>query len=137
MFESINRQFEEAKRSRADQDLILESVLEVDEVIPGSDDELEAQVDVDSVPDDVYKKIDAELEKIVSAPDYDDTEAEELYDEEDEEFTDAEIDAVITEACGAWLDDENLGHPMSPENLRPKISPCFRTAVRNLSKGGI
>ena len=126
MFESINRQFEEAKRSRADQDLILESVLDVDEVIPGSDDELEAQVDVDSVPDDVYRKIDAELEKIVSAPDYDDTEAEELYDEEDEEFTDAEIDAVITEACGAWLDDGGIGHPNVALRSKEKHQPLFK-----------
>ena len=126
MFESINRQFAEAKRSRADHDLILESVLEVDEVIPGSDDELEAQVDVDSVPDDVYKKIDAELEKIVSAPDYDDTEAEELYEDEDEEFTDAEIDAVITEACGAWLDDESLGHPDVSRRSKEKDQPLFK-----------
>lgn len=126
MFESINRQFEEAKRARADQDLILESVLEVDEVIPGSDDELESQVDVDSVPDDVYKKVDAELEKIVSAPDYDDTEAEELYEDEDDEFTDAEIDAVITEACGAWFDDENIDHPDVSRKSKEKHQPLFK-----------
>lgn len=124
MFESLNKQFQSAKKSRSDNDLIVESVLDVDEVIPGTDDEMEAEVDVDSVPDDVYKRIDAELDKIVSDPNYDDTEAEELFDEDDE-ISDEEIDAVITETCAAWLDDEGIGHPDVNRRSQTKDQPLF------------
>lgn len=111
MFAAINEQFNKKKRNASEDEEIVESVLGVDEVLPGSEDEMDDQVDADSVPDDVVNKIDAELEKIVSAPDYDDTEADEMIDDEDDDFSDEEIDAVITEACNAWYDPEHLGHP--------------------------
>lgn len=125
MFGSINSQFNAAKNDMKNDDLIVESVLEVDEVIPGSDEELEDQVDVSSVPDDVYKRVDAELDKIVSSPDYDDTEAEELIDDDDE-ISDEEIDAVITEACGAWVDDIGIGHPNVALRSKEKHQPLFK-----------
>ena len=84
MFEAINEQFSRQKRAATEDEFIAESVLDVDEVLPGSEDEMDDQVDSDSVPDDVINKIDAELEKMVSAPDYVDTEAEELVDDDDD-----------------------------------------------------
>ena len=85
LFGSINSQYEAAKRDRAENVFILESVLGVDEVLPGSDDEMADVVDVDSVPDSAYKKVDAMLDKLVDDPDYDDTEAEELADDDVDE----------------------------------------------------
>lgn len=111
MFAAINEQFNKKKHNASEDEEIVESVLGVDEVLPGSEDEMDDQVDADSVPDDVVNKIDAELDKIVSAPDYDDTEADEMIDDEDDDFSDEEIDAVITEACNAWYDDPGIGHP--------------------------
>lgn len=110
MFSAINEQFTREKKKRTDDDLIAESVLEVEEVLPGSDEELDDTVDPDSVPEDVYKRLDAELDKIVSDPNYDDDEVEEMIDGDDE-ISDEEIDAVITEACNCWKDPEGLGHP--------------------------
>lgn len=125
MFGSINSQFSAAKNTQKNDDFIVESVLEVDAILPGSDDELEDQVDVESVPDDVYRRVDAELDKIVSSPDYDDTEIEEMVDDDDE-ISDAEIDAVITEACGAWVDDDNINHPNVALRSENKHQPQFR-----------
>lgn len=106
MFNAINSRFRAEKLAQKDRHTILEAVLGVEEVIPGSDDELEDSIDVDSVPEDAYKKLDAALDKIVDDPDYDDTEASEMADEnfDEDEISDEELEAVITEACGAWLD---------------------------------
>ncbi len=106
MFNTINRKINAAKRAKKDREFILEAALEIDDVIPGSDAELEDAIDVDSVPDEAYKKADEALEKIVSDPNYDDTEADELADDDyDEgEVSDDELDALITECCGPWLD---------------------------------
>lgn len=126
MFAAINEQFTRAKRQASEDEFIVESVLDVEEVLPGSEDELDDQVDVDSVPDEVYNKVDAELEKIVSAPDYDDTEAEEMIDDEDITDEDlAEIDAVITEACNCWTDDKTIGHPDRKRRSSNKHQPLF------------
>lgn len=127
MFAAINEQFTRAKRQASEDEFIVESVLDVEEVLPGSEDELDDQVDVDSVPDEVYNKVDAELEKIVSAPDYDDTEAEEMIDDEDITDEDlAEIDAVITEAVQVWRNDEDLGHPDRKRRSSNKHQPLFK-----------
>ena len=100
MFPTINAEYRAAKRADADNSLILESVLDVDETLPGSDEEMESIVDPDSVPDDVYAKIDKELDKIVEDPSYDDTEAEEMLDDDfdADDISDAEIDAIMDEA---------------------------------------
>lgn len=114
MFKSINEQYRREKKRLAENAFILESVLDVEEVIPGSDEELDSVVDTDSVPDEAYRKVDDVLERIVTAPDYDDTEAEEMVDDddglEDDEELDGELDAIIDETQGLWYDDENLGH---------------------------
>lgn len=129
MFAAINEQFTRAKRQASEDEFIVESVLDVEEVLPGSEDELDDQVDVDSVPDEVYNKVDAELEKIVSAPDYDDTEAEEMIDDEDITDEDlAEIDAVITEACNCWYDPEKMHHPNKGLRTPEKDQPLFKGA---------
>jgi len=113
MLESVNRRFLANRNLRRDDDLILESVLDVAEIIPGSDEEIDDVVDPDSVPDDVYKKIDDALESYVSKTDYDDTDVEGLVDDDvGESDEDVEkIDTIITEAAGAWLDCEDIGHP--------------------------
>lgn len=114
MFKSINEQYRREKKRLAENAFILESVLDVEEVIPGSDEELDSVVDTDSVPDEAYRKVDDVLERIVTAPGYDDTEAEEMVDDDDEleddEELDGELDAIIDETQGLWYDDENLGH---------------------------
>lgn len=106
MFGSINSQFQAAKASRAANESIYESVMGVDEILPGSEEELEDVTDVGSVPDSAYKKVDALLDKIVDDPNYDDTEAEELVDDDfdENEIDDAEFNAVMDEACNdpAW-----------------------------------
>lgn len=101
MFGSINSQFEAARKTRKANASILESVMEVDEVLPGSEDEMEDVVDVESVPDSAYKRVDALLDKIVGDPNYDDTEAEELVDDDvdEDEIDDAEIDAIVDETA--------------------------------------
>lgn len=100
---TLNRRFDANRRWAHGRSTILESVLGIDEVLPGSDDELEDAVDVDSVPEDAYKKLDAALDKIVEDPDYDDTEAEELAEDDfdEDEVDDAELDAIVDEAVSA------------------------------------
>lgn len=105
MFKSVNNLFNAKKLAAKSRQTILEGALDIDELLPGSDEELEDSVDVDSVPDDAYKRLDAELDKIVSDPDYDDTEAEEMADDDFDEdsVSDDDLDAIIDETCGAWI----------------------------------
>jgi len=110
MFRSVNDAYERARRNRANDRFIVESVMDVDEVLPGSDEETDDLIDTDSVPEDAYKKLDAELDKLVSDPNYDDTEAEEMADGDDDfdedDIDDADLDAVIDEAVEAMPDEE-------------------------------
>lgn len=105
MFNTINRRFRAEKLSLKDRHTILEGVLGVEEVLPGSDEEMENNVDVDSVPEDAYKKLDAALDKIVEDPNYDDSEADELAsdDFDEDEVSDEELDAIIDETCSSWV----------------------------------
>lgn len=103
MFKSINGAYNAAKRAKRENELIAESVLGIEEVLPGSEEEMDDVTDVDSVPEEVYKKIDAELDKIVSDPNYDDSEADELMDDDfDDEDENPEIDAILDEAVSDW-----------------------------------
>lgn len=105
MFDSINAAFNHAKDDIAEHNFIVESVLDVEEVLPGSEEEMDDEVDVDSVPDDVYAKIDKVIDKYVSSDKYDDTEAEELVDDDDYEDVDVpdeEINAIVSEAVSLW-----------------------------------
>lgn len=105
MFDSINAAFNGAKNDIAEHNFIVESVLDVEEVLPGSEEEMDDEVDVDSVPDDVYAKIDKVIDKYVTSDKYDDTEAEEYVDEDDYEdvdIPDEEINAIVTEAVSLW-----------------------------------
>ena len=124
MFASINQEFNRAKSLRRENRFLVESVLGVDEVLPGSDDELDDVVDSDSVPEDVYKKLDAELDKIVEDPNYDDTEVDEMLDDED--IPDEEIEALIDETCNAWTDDPDIGHPDLARRSNIKGQPIFK-----------
>lgn len=110
MFSTVNKAFELARRNRKNNQLIAESVLDVDEVIPGSDDEIDDMIDTDSVPDEAYKKLDAELEKLISDPKYDDTEAEEMADGDDDDFDEDDVDeealeVALTECVNAMPDE--------------------------------
>ena len=114
MLEAINKGINAAKQSEKDHELISESVLDVDEVIPGSEEEIDDIIDVDSVPDEVYKRVDDALDKLIAREGYDDTDVEEMMEEDidDEDGpSDAEIEAVVNEAANAWVDDEGIGHP--------------------------
>lgn len=106
MFSSVTKAYNAARKKWADNKFIVEAVVDVDEVLPGSDEEIDDQIDTDSVPDEAYRKIDAELDKLVSSPDYDDTEIEEMSDDDDEydesEVDDAELDAIVDEACDQY-----------------------------------
>lgn len=105
MFDSINAAFNGAKNDIAEHNFIVESVLDVEEVLPGSEEEMDDEVDVDSVPDEVYAKIDKVIDKYVSCDKYDDTEAEELVDDDDYEdvdVSDEEINAIVSEAVSLW-----------------------------------
>lgn len=114
MFDSINAAFNHAKNDIAEHNFIVESVLDVEEVLPGSEEEMDDEVDVDSVPDDVYAKIDKVIDKYVSSDKYDDTEAEELVDDDDYEdvdVSDEEINAIVSEAVSLWesSDEDDSG----------------------------
>lgn len=124
MLESVNRRFMHARRRQREIDFIMEAALDVEDAVPGTDAAIDNVVDPDSVPDEVYRKIDKALDDIVNREDYDDTEIKELIkdDMDDEDFDDEdiiddmELDGVITEAAGAWLDCEDMGHPDMDRN---------------------
>lgn len=100
MLGEINKSYNAAKCNAAADRFIAEAAMDVEEVVPGSDDELDDLVDTDSVPDDVYAQVDKALDAIVGKEDYDDTEVEELIDEDDyDDEEDPEIDALISEAA--------------------------------------
>lgn len=104
MFAAINAQFNAQKSKAKDDQFIMESVLDVEEVLPGSEEEIDDEIDVDSVPNDVYQKVDKALDDMISSGEYDDTEAEELIDDDDlDDMEDSpEIEAIITEAVALW-----------------------------------
>ena len=126
MFHAINESFRNKKNEEKNDKMILESVLGVTEVLPGSDEDIEDSVDVDSVPDDVYRKVDAELDEIVSDPSYDDTEAEELLGDEEDDISDDEIEAVLTEAVNAWYDPRGIHHPCVDLRDGNEHQPLYR-----------
>lgn len=99
MFGDINRRVNKMKNDAREHAFMMESVLDTDEVLPGSEDEMEDEVDIDSVPDDVIAAVDKYLDTVVNKPDYDDEEIEETLDDDDEDLDldDAEIDVVVTE----------------------------------------
>lgn len=106
MLGDINQKFNEEKRRAAEDQFIGEAAMEVEEVIPGSEEEIDEVIDADSVPDETYKKVDKALDDLLSKEGYDDTEVEELVDGEGEtaevdenEITDEELDRIVNEAC--------------------------------------
>lgn len=115
MLKSINEEFNRAKQNVADDAFILEAVLDTEEVLPGSEEEIDDVVDADSVPDDVYKQIDKALDNLIGKDSYDDSDVESLLDDDDdvsdEEISDEELDALINENAGAWVDPEGIGAP--------------------------
>lgn len=102
MLEAINKQYNNEKKNASEERFIAESVLEVEDIVPGSEEEMDDVVDVDSVPDDVYTKVDQALDKLISDKDYDDVEADELLDDDmdEDEVSDADLEAIMDEAVG-------------------------------------
>lgn len=127
MFTSINAEYNKKKNAGKADQFIAESVLSVDEVLPGSEEEFDDIVDTDSIPDEVYNKIDAELNKIINDPNYDDIEAEELVDGDDD-IDDATLDAIIDECANAWYDNENINHPDKSRREAMKDQPKFASS---------
>ena len=119
MFGEINRRFNKAKKNEEENRFIIESTLEVEEVLPGSEDEFDDEVDVDSVPEDVYKEIDKKLDELISKGDYDDEEIEEMVDEDDDlddDDFDIKVEEVIDEAVNRWIMNEDPSYG-SGENV--------------------
>ena len=128
MLGEINKAFNSAKNNDKERRFMLESVLDDDELI-GGDDDMEDVVDADSIPDDVYKRVDAALDKMIGDG-IDDTEVEEMVDDDMSDINSEDIDLVITEAVGQadkkfWYDDENIGHPDQDRADGVKQQPLF------------
>lgn len=126
MLGCINAAYRKRRRAIDDNNLIVESVLAIEELEPGSDEEIDDVIDVDSIPDEAYKKIDTLLDRIVSDPHYDDSEIDELMDDDEDlsgtEITDEELDALISEAV------TDTGWNTSRDLSETVISILFPTA---------
>ena len=119
MFGRINRMYLDRKQSIRDRRFINETAAEMADPIPGDEGDegdLDELIDVDSIPEEYYNKIDRALDKIVNDEDYDDTELEEMLDDgvsgDTEEIDidddtalvpEGEIEKVVTEAAAGWL----------------------------------
>lgn len=122
MLQGVNNAFNSAKRAAREDQFILESVLGEDDILNEMDDDMDDIVDVDSVPNEVMSKVDAALDKIIGNG-IDDEEIDEMLDDDIED--EDNIDIAITEACGAWYDDEAIGHPNKAIRDGVKHQPRF------------
>lgn len=124
MLQGVNNAFNSGKRAAREDQFILESVLgNDDDILNEMDDEdMDDIVDVDSVPNEVMSKVDAALDKIIGNG-IDDEEIDEMLDDDIED--EDSIDIAITEACGAWYDDEAIGHPNKAIRDGVKHQPRF------------
>lgn len=122
MLQGVNNAFNSAKRAAREDQFILESVLGEDDILNEMDDDMDDIVDVDSVPNEVMSKVDAALDKIIGNG-IDDEEIDEMLDDDIED--EDSIDIAITEACGAWYDDEAIGHPNKAIRDGVKHQPRF------------
>lgn len=127
MLNSVNAKYRKTLADAKNNEFILESVLGVTEVMPGSDEELDDIIDVESIPDDVYSKLDKAMDKLIGTDGIEDDEIEELLDEDDDLDDEAfnELDAVVNEAANAWYDDEGIGHPDLNRRSGTKGQPRF------------
>ena len=122
MLQGVNNAFNSAKRAAREDQFILESVLGEDDILNEMDDDMDDIVDVESVPSEVMSKVDAALDKIIGNG-IDDEEIDEMLDDDIED--EDSIDIAITEACGAWYDDEAIGHPNKAIRDGVKHQPRF------------
>jgi len=83
-----------------DMKLIAESV--ITDPVENPEDE---EVDVEAVPQSAIDKANDALDQIVSRPDYDDTDLEDLMDDDDDDEDDEEI-LIIEEAADMIPDEE-------------------------------
>ena len=134
MLGEINTAFNSARANKRNDQFIIESVLcEADElvvqsVIPGSDEELDDVIDVDSISDADYQKLDRAMEEIIGEG-LDDDEIDELLDGDDEDDMDERfnaLNALIEETANLWYDDENLRHPNTARRDGTTHQPLFR-----------
>ena len=109
MFGEINRRFNKLKQSALAHSFIVESVLDVEEVLPGSEDEFDDEIDVDSVPEEVYTEIDKKLDELISKGDYDDEEIEEMMDDDDvdDDDFDIKVEEAVDESVNRWIMNED------------------------------
>lgn len=124
MLQGVNNAFNSGKKTAREDQFILESVLgNDDDILNEMDDEdMDDVVDADSIPPEVMNKVDAALDKIIGNG-IDDEEIDEMLDDDvDDEDS---IDIAITEACGAWYDDEAIGHPNKAIRDGVKHQPRF------------
>ena len=128
MLGEINTKFNRAKADKKNDQFIVESVIGEDEVLPGSEEELDDIVDSDSIPDDVMSKIDKAMDDVIGDGDIDDEEIDEMLDDDDDldDTKFSELDAYINEAANAWYDDENVHHPDTSRRNGTKGQPLFR-----------
>ena len=122
MLQGVNNAFNSGKRAAREDQFILESVLGEDDILNEMDDDMDDIVDVDSVPSEVMSKVDAALDKIIGNG-IDDEEIDVMLDDDIED--EDSIDIAITEACGAWYDDEAIGHPNKAIRDGVKHQPRF------------
>lgn len=127
MLSGVNKKYQGELADAKNNKFIVESVLGVDEVLPGSDEELDDLIDTESIPAEVYNKLDKELDKLIGDDGIDDQEIEELIDDDDdlddEQFD--ELNAMINECAGVWYDDEGIGHPDINRRSGTKGQPKF------------
>ncbi len=128
MLGTVNSKYNSGIRDAKEDRFILESVLDVEEVLPGSDEELDDIIDTESIPADVYARVNKAIDGIIGDGDIGDDEIEDLLDDDGEDDEDpryAELDAVISEAANAWYDDEDIGHPNINRRNGTKDQPRF------------
>lgn len=131
MFSEINKKIHAEKAHASELRFIMEASMEIEDVLPGSDQEIEDVIDVDSVPDNAMSELDKVLDKIVDDPNYDDTEISDMINGDDDgdesgvDISEDEIEAALNEAVVAWTDDENIHHPNKDRRSSADHQPIF------------
>ena len=120
MLGDLNKAFDSAKANIKNNQFIVESVTDDDAMV---EEMVEEDVDSDSIPDDVYAKIDKAIDGVIGKDDDDYEDAEDLLDDDD--IDDEEIDIAIDEAANAWYDNEKIGHPDQSRRDGVKKQPIF------------
>ena len=139
MFNTINEAYNENRSKVRDNELIAEAAFDIEEVAPGSEEEIEDEIDVDSIPDEVMSKMDKAMDDLIGSDKFDDEDIDSLIDEDDDSDIDTEIDEIeISESAtpakrfiGAlheaakWYDDPGIHHPDTSRRSGNAHQPIF------------